>query len=265
VEHYTIQFLLGEDHHYKIKDYLDTSEEKIFNDGHSLNKNRLTIRHALWATFYILITYVLYSFILGLIISTETPLSSVERIPLRLSPLFYLIVLFVLLIYVRIRPGLDLSDLGFRKAKLKNAIRYGVVMGLIAGISKLLVSKLIGDPLIVLNLQTPFLNLVGLVFHFISASSIWGIITFGPVFEEAFFRGLWYGVLREKMPKLIAAIITSFVFSVLHGVNSLYFYFLFFLIGLILALLYEKTKNLYSSISAHIMINFVTFLFLKMH
>ena len=262
---YTLQPLLGADHHYKIKDYLDTLEEKKFNSRHSLNKNKLTIRHALWISFYVFITSIIVNIFVSFLIFSNILKKDYSSINYRFSPILFLTVLIVLFLYIKTRPDLDLNCLGFKKSSVKKALRYGIIIGLTLGISKILFLKIIGDPLFNINLYAPIRHFLMLLFHPVSLSGIWATISVGPLFEETFYRGLWYNVLREKMPRFVAAIIISLAFAVLHRVSAPIVYLEKFLLSLILTLSYEKTNNLYSSITAHILINFITFLFLKMH
>jgi len=81
------------------------------------------------------------------------------------------------------------------------------------------------------------------------------VLFLAPFYEELFFRGLWYSVLREKIPKLLAIFIISIISSILHPVQNTFMLFFQFFINIIFTVLYEKTNNLYSSISAHFLFN----------
>jgi membrane protease YdiL (CAAX protease family)/uncharacterized RDD family membrane protein YckC len=65
-----------------------------------------------------------------------------------------------------------------------------------------------------------------------------------PIAEETFFRGMLFGGLRVRMPKIPAALISGSVFGLLHagtGVSAIPPLIAF---GVVLALLYERTRSL---------------------
>lgn len=78
--------------------------------------------------------------------------------------------------------------------------------------------------------------------------------TLGPIVEEIFFRGFLYNGLKTRFPSLMAASFQAAIFSALHGYELLNS-FLVFLIGVALAIVYEKRKNLLSPIFVHGVIN----------
>jgi membrane protease YdiL (CAAX protease family) len=78
--------------------------------------------------------------------------------------------------------------------------------------------------------------------------------TIAPVVEEIFFRGFFYNALKTRFPIFLAAIIQAVFFSFLHGYELLNA-FLVALIGIALAIVYEKRKNLLSPIFVHGIMN----------
>lgn len=70
-----------------------------------------------------------------------------------------------------------------------------------------------------------------------------------PFFEEIFFRGVLFGALRSHHAFFFCSIVTSLVFSFLHGYTFLFVYI--FLVGLMLAHLREKTRSLTACLTAH--------------
>jgi len=85
------------------------------------------------------------------------------------------------------------------------------------------------------------------------------MITFGPVAEELFFRGLLYNALRQRVAPLIAVIIQAMVFALVHygfpetRITSM---LIVFTSGVILASVYEWRKTLWSPIAIHALKNF---------
>lgn len=83
------------------------------------------------------------------------------------------------------------------------------------------------------------------------------IMAFFPaLFEEIFFRGAVQNLLERwwKMP-LLAILVTSLLFSVIH--MSLYLFLSRAVLGFVLGLMYQRSKNLWVNIVAHFLNNTV--------
>lgn len=83
------------------------------------------------------------------------------------------------------------------------------------------------------------------------------IMAFFPaLFEEVFFRGALQNLLERwwKMP-LLAIIVTSLVFSFIH--MSVYLFLSRAVLGFVLGLMYQRSKNLWVNIVAHFLNNTV--------
>jgi hypothetical protein len=74
------------------------------------------------------------------------------------------------------------------------------------------------------------------------------------VVEEFFFRAFLYNALRSRMNVSLAVVLQALVFTAVH-IYPLYYSMLIFLIGIALALVYERRKNLLSPILVHALIN----------
>lgn len=79
-----------------------------------------------------------------------------------------------------------------------------------------------------------------------------------PIAEELCFRGLMYTRLRNGMPAIVAALISSMVFGAVHG-TWIWFFFAFPL-GLLMTWLFCRFDSLWASILFHISFNGVNFL-----
>jgi CAAX protease family protein len=84
------------------------------------------------------------------------------------------------------------------------------------------------------------------------------VVLVAPVGEEAFFRGFLYQGLRRRMPVWGAATLSAAVFGLVH-VYPLLIPALF-VVGLGLALLYERQRSLLAPIVAHATFNLLGFL-----
>lgn len=76
-----------------------------------------------------------------------------------------------------------------------------------------------------------------------------------PIGEEIFFRGFVYGGLRDRWGSVIAALVSAAFFSTVHMqvVHALPI----FVLGLVLALLYERTRSLVPAIVVHSLNNII--------
>ncbi len=85
--------------------------------------------------------------------------------------------------------------------------------------------------------------------------SILATVVMAPLVEEVIFRGLIYRSLRTAMPRVVAALLTSFTFGVVHGTIIWFIYT--FLFSLLLIFLLEVTDSLWTCITAHAVFNIV--------
>ena len=76
---------------------------------------------------------------------------------------------------------------------------------------------------------------------------------FGPILEEVIFRGIIYKELKKIANYWVAMILQALIFGVIHG-NLLQGTYAFIL-GIIMAVIYDKSKSLVSAIIFHIAFN----------
>lgn len=75
-----------------------------------------------------------------------------------------------------------------------------------------------------------------------------------PVCEELVFRGLILGSLENKMPKIVAVLISAVLFSVIHLPSQIALIYTF-IFGLLLGFVYLRTKSLATTIAMHAVFN----------
>ncbi|MBO6402666.1 CPBP family intramembrane glutamic endopeptidase [Enterococcus faecalis] len=75
-----------------------------------------------------------------------------------------------------------------------------------------------------------------------------------PIMEEIVFRGGIIGYLVENNA-LLAILISSFLFGIIHGPTNFISFGMYFFMGIILSVSYYKTKDLRVSISIHFLNN----------
>jgi membrane protease YdiL (CAAX protease family) len=81
-----------------------------------------------------------------------------------------------------------------------------------------------------------------------------------PISEEVCFRGMLYGGLRERLPRLAAALIAGAIFGALHAVTGLSAVPPLIAFGFVLCLLYEKTGSILPGIILHVLNNSIALL-----
>jgi len=86
------------------------------------------------------------------------------------------------------------------------------------------------------------------------------IVVAAPISEEICFRGMLYGGLRERFPRLAAALIAGLVFGALHALTGLSAVPPLVAFGFFLCLLYEKTGSIVPGIVLHMLNNSVALL-----
>ncbi len=81
-----------------------------------------------------------------------------------------------------------------------------------------------------------------------------------PISEEVCFRGMLFGGVRERLPRIPAALLSGLVFGALHAVTGLTTVPVLVAFGVILCLLYEKTGSIVPGIVLHMLNNSVALL-----
>lgn len=91
------------------------------------------------------------------------------------------------------------------------------------------------------------------------AAFLFAAVVAAPVWEEIFFRGLTYQVFRRSLGAAAGAVLSGALFALAHA-EPLVLRAPIFLLGVILAVYYEKTGTLYVPIAAHAAANLLSIL-----
>ncbi|MDY6839800.1 MAG: CPBP family intramembrane glutamic endopeptidase [Thermodesulfobacteriota bacterium] len=97
--------------------------------------------------------------------------------------------------------------------------------------------------------QLPPVNSLLIVVGYILGFTVW------PVAEELFFRGFLYNAIKSHVSPLAAGFIQAAVFAAVHPYDAVNTYFMAFLFGVALVIVYEKRKNLISPVLVHAIYN----------
>jgi uncharacterized protein len=81
------------------------------------------------------------------------------------------------------------------------------------------------------------------------------IVIAAPIGEEVCFRGMLFGGLRERLPRLGAALLSGLIFGGLHAISGIEAVPPLVVFGFLLALLYEKTGSVIPGILLHVLNN----------
>jgi hypothetical protein len=86
--------------------------------------------------------------------------------------------------------------------------------------------------------------------------SLYLLVTLQPFCEEFFFRGFLFEKITKKGGPIIAIISTSLLFGISHlSYTYAYAAIIAVILGILFSVVVVKTKNLYSAIFAHTLIN----------
>ncbi|HOS18936.1 MAG TPA: CPBP family intramembrane metalloprotease [Clostridia bacterium] len=75
-----------------------------------------------------------------------------------------------------------------------------------------------------------------------------------PFAEEVFFRGAVYTRLRRAMHPVVAAVLSAFVFGLMHG--QIIWICYAFVVGLAMAAVFERTFSVRAAVAVHLAFNF---------
>ena len=161
----------------------------------------------------------------------------------------YLIV-FCTIFIVSFSKGKDLLGIKFlKKAKLgiERLILFWPLLLFVSFISSQLFNEYREQDL-VLKLQK-----LGISYEIINIVILAVLIS--PILEEIFFRKFMYCSLKKNLGVLWAAILTSFLFALVH--LNLYAFPVLFVLSIILIIIYEKDNNIFSPVLLHSIFNSV--------
>jgi len=162
-------------------------------------------------------------------------------------------ILFVLY-YVTVIRGHTVDSIGLTLKNFFRNVMYGIA-GYIAVIPPLVATLIITVIVLqIFHLKPPVQPIVDILIKekkvpMLVYSSLFAAIA-GPIMEEIVFRGFMYKAFKERWGIFWGIMITSALFSLLHG--HLVGFVPILILGILLAYLYEKTGSLVPSMTVHI-------------
>lgn len=192
-----------------------------------------------------------------------------ENIFILVHTTFAELISFGVIFYLLRQSGGHLADIGLWKpdGRIFPEIRmgwmaylgilplFGIVLLLLIVITTLMHYEPPAHPLVPILLE-------GKESPFLIGYALFLACIVGPVFEEIFFRGFCYPILKKKFGLCWAMIFTSAFFAWIH--ESSFAFWPIFVLGLCLNYVYEKRKALIAPLTLHITHNviFITYFFL---
>jgi membrane protease YdiL (CAAX protease family) len=153
---------------------------------------------------------------------------------------------FILIPYALVkRRGGGWRDLGFRSFSLLSSLRW-VSVALIIYIVFLTIYTLVFPEAKQEEIQDSFGPLTLQIFF---------IVLLAPLSEEICFRGFLFRGFRKNISFLPAALISGFIFGILHLSGGFGTVPAITLLGTLFALLYEKTNSIWPAIILHTLNN----------
>ena len=149
-----------------------------------------------------------------------------------------------------------ISSLGLKTKKLPKALVYGVVGFVVAFIA----ADIVGYPIELhfgVDATQQALSQSATVSGLLPLVLLSGVII-APICEEIVFRGYLYKAFRDRFKPWYAIVMSAALFSAIHlePLAALQL----FVIGIVLAYVYEKTDNLAAPIALHMLNNAIAFL-----
>lgn len=155
--------------------------------------------------------------------------------------------------------GVSLRKFGFKPFAVKKAIGYiAAALGLMVAATLAVFA--------IISIITPDVNLDQAQDVVFTKATAWpeivlafvALIIIAPIVEESIFRGLMLPAFAKKFGIVVAAIVTSILFGAVHG--QLNVGIVTFILGLLLAWVYYKTRSLWPAIILHSLKNLIAFI-----
>ena len=179
---------------------------------------------------------------------------------LQMGLILFVLVLIPIIWYILV------NNYGLEKIKSSMRITFenidtAFLWGVIAAVATFVIFIGISYLLIALGMDVEDLsNVQDIQQYFPSPVILFLLIAIQPIAEEIFFRGFLLDKIESLAGMNVAIISTALLFGLAHmSYGKIYPVILLIIMGIILAYIVIKTKNIYSAITAHIIFNVVGF------
>lgn len=210
--------------------------------------------------------------LISLFFPTEIPaiysptLSPLQKITLELVLLFvqflfvFVGLIFVPLLWYKVVNQISLKEIFSRLQLKKEGLDLALLWGFIAVIVAFGITLAIGLVYMYLTKIDPTtLSNIPDLQQLFSVPSLYLLVAIQPFCEEFFFRGFLFEKIQKTAGIPLAVIVTSVLFGISHlSYTYAYAAVIAVFLGVLFSLVVIKTKNLYSAIFAHTLINIVS-------
>ncbi|MEK6764803.1 MAG: type II CAAX endopeptidase family protein [Planctomycetota bacterium] len=187
-----------------------------------------------------------------------------NTILLSLSLIVNILTCFYVFYIIRVEYGLPVTSLGFTTRNWKSDVIIGLKHYLIVLPVIIITGVVVDFVLRMFGIAPEQQDIINKILN----EDSFGVLTFmfffgmlaAPVVEELLFRGFLQSAVRTTFGKLKAILISGFLFALIH-LNA-HVFLQIFILGLLLAYLFEKTGSLIAPITVHICHNTATLAFL---
>ena len=167
-----------------------------------------------------------------------------------------LAAVFLLVVWLKLVRGVDVTDLKALFPATRRLIGVGAVVGLaffaVEYLTVVAIQLIDRQPNLVDGTWNPWVATRSLTEPTIVFLLVFAVV--GPLVEEFVHRGVAYPALRSRLPKIMAAVLSSTVFALGHDWTAFDLVGAFAL-GLIAIWLVERYKSLTPAIAAHMASN----------
>jgi hypothetical protein len=176
---------------------------------------------------------------------------------LTFSLLFVVLLMIIIpMMWYILVNRLRLREILHRLLLHRQGLSQALLWGFIAAITALIVSVAIDLLIMQFGVDTTKLSNIPQLLQLFPIPALFVLITVQPIAEEIFFRGF----LLEKLSWLAGPYVGVLISSVLFGLAHLSYGMLYTAVmatglGIVFGIVVVRTKNLYSSIVAHILVN----------
>ncbi|MCA1833499.1 MAG: type II CAAX prenyl endopeptidase Rce1 family protein [Actinomycetota bacterium] len=174
-----------------------------------------------------------------------------------------IVLLMTVIVWVRVRYGSGLRDLGFRSRDRISDVGWGIGAGLLGLMLQFVLLPLVlyfghevtGHP-VKTPKQVPLDHPSGALLVLLGIT----VIVLAPLAEEVFFRGFLFQAWRKWMSPFAAAVASAAVFALAHVSPILYVPI--GALGYVLARIFMRRDSLLPNVVAHGLFNTIGFIFI---
>jgi len=181
----------------------------------------------------------------------------IEIYVLAFSLLFVIILMVIVpIIWYILVNNLRLPEIFQRLRLHREGLGSALTWGVVTVIAALVLSVAMDLLLLQFGFDTSKLSNIPQLEQLFSLPTLLVLVTVQPIAEEIFFRGFLLEKISGMTRPWIGVVVSAVLFGIAHlSYGMLYTAAMATVLGLLFGIVVMRTKNLYSSITAHILVN----------